>query len=95
MITAILIDDEPNSLNSLKQKITQHCPAVKIIALCDDPHKGLEAIESLQPDLVFLDIEMPVMNGFTLLKQLSYKDFEVIFVTAYDHYAIKAIRLVP
>lgn len=92
MLNAILIDDEPSSLNSLKQKIVQHCPEVNIISVWDDPQKGANAIEELHPDLVFLDIEMPIINGFTLLQQLTYKNFELIFVTAYDHYAIKAIR---
>ncbi len=92
MLQAILIDDEQSSLNSLKQKILQNCPEIKIMAACDDPQEGLKAIDTLQPDLVFLDIEMPVINGFTLLQQLTYKNFELIFVTAYDHYAIKAIR---
>ncbi len=92
MLKAILIDDETSSLNSLRQKILQHCPQVHVIAICDDPHVGLEAINKFEPDLVFLDIEMPVINGFTLLQKLSYKNFELIFVTAYDHYAIKAIR---
>ena len=92
MFKAILIDDESSSLNSLKAKIVNHCPGVNIIALCNDPEKGIEAINSLKPDLVFLDIEMPVINGFTLLQQVTYRNFELIFVTAYDHYAIKAIR---
>lgn len=93
ILKAILIDDEENGLNSLKQKILQHCPSVEIIALCNKPADGLEAINNLNPDLVFLDIEMPLMNGFTLLQKLVYKNFELIFVTAYDHYAINAIRV--
>ena len=92
MLKAILIDDEQSSLNSLKQKILQHCAGIEIISVCDDPQQGILAIEVLKPDLVFLDIEMPLINGFTLLQQLTYKNFELIFVTAYDHYAIKAIR---
>jgi two-component system LytT family response regulator len=92
MIKAVLIDDELSSLSSLKEKLSAHCPQVNIVALCDNAAKGIEAIESLQPDIVFLDIEMPVMNGFVMLKQLSYKNFELIFTTAYDHYAITAIR---
>ncbi|HEV7621565.1 MAG TPA: LytTR family DNA-binding domain-containing protein [Flavisolibacter sp.] len=92
MLTAILIDDEKSSLNSLKQKITDHCRQIKIIAVCNDPAYGIEAIEEMKPDIVFLDIEMPLINGFTLLQKLNYKNFELIFVTAYDHYAIKAIR---
>ncbi len=92
MLKAILIDDEESSLNSLKEKILRHCPSVNIIATCDSAHAGITAIETLRPDLLFLDIEMPVMNGFIMLQQLLYKDFELIFTTAYDHYSIKAIR---
>jgi two-component system LytT family response regulator len=92
MIKAILIDDEANSLSSLKEKLLAHCSQVNIIACCDNAGKGIEAIDSLHPDIVFLDIEMPVMNGFIMLQQLTYKNFELIFTTAYDHYAIKAIR---
>jgi two-component system, LytTR family, response regulator len=92
MIKAILVDDEENSLSSLKEKLLSHCPQVSIIALCNNAAKGIEAIDNLKPDIVFLDIEMPVMNGFIMLQQLTYKNFELIFTTAYDHYAIKAIR---
>jgi two-component system, LytTR family, response regulator len=92
MLKAILIDDEENSISSLKEKLLTHCTQVKIIACCDNATKGIEAIDSLHPDIVFLDIEMPVMNGFLMLQQLTYKNFELIFTTAYDHYAIKAIR---
>jgi two-component system, LytTR family, response regulator len=92
MLKAILIDDEENSISSLKEKLLTHCTQVKIIACCDNATKGIEAIDSLHPDIVFLDIEMPVVNGFLMLQQLTYKNFELIFTTAYDHYAIKAIR---
>lgn len=92
MLNAILIDDEESSLSSLKEKIKRHCPQIKIVAECDSAQKGIDRIESVHPDLVFLDIEMPVMNGFLMLQNLSYKNFALIFTTAYDHYAIKAIR---
>lgn len=92
MMKAILIDDDERNLTTLKEKLTRHCPMVTVIALCDSGEKGMIAIEELQPDLVFLDIEMPVMNGFNMLEQLSNRNFELIFVTAYDHYAIRAIR---
>lgn len=92
MLNAILIDDEENSRSSLKEKLLSHCPQVKVTTLCDNAAKGIEAIDNLQPDIVFLDIEMPVMNGFVMLQQIKYKNFELIFTTAYDHYAIKAIR---
>jgi two-component system LytT family response regulator len=92
MLRAILVDDEENSLNALKQKIIHHCDAVTIIASCTKPDEAIEKINSLRPDILFLDIEMPGINGFSLLKKIDYKNSEIVFVTAYDHYAIKAIR---
>lgn len=92
MLRAVMIDDDESNLSSLTEKLNKHCPQVEIIARCSNAAEGLRAIDSLKPDVVFLDIEMPVMNGFVMLQQLSFKDFGLIFVTAYDHYAIKAIR---
>ena len=92
MFRAVLIDDDESNLSSLSEKLGKHCPQIEIIARCDNAQDGIKAIDGLQPDVVFLDIEMPVMNGFVMLQQLIYKNFELIFVTAYDHYAIKAIR---
>ena len=92
MLKAILIDDEESNLSSLKEKLLRNCPQVKIIALCTNAKQAIEYIDNQQPDIVFLDIEMPVMNGFLMLQNLSYKKFELIFTTAYDHYAVKAIR---
>jgi two-component system, LytTR family, response regulator len=90
--TAIIIDDEKNSRDALHKKIQQYYPELEIIALCEDGTAGIEKIETLQPDIVFLDVEMPRINGFTMLQQLKNRDFELIFTTAYDHYAIQAIR---
>lgn len=92
MLTAILIDDDQSNLSSLGEKLRRHCGDVNVVASCDNGADGIDLIEKLRPDMVFLDIEMPVMNGFTMLQQLHYKNFALIFVTAYDHYAIKAIR---
>src|ERR1051326_7627958 len=92
MLRTILIDDDQSNLSSLSEKLAKHCPQVQIVAQCDNAQDGIMAIDSLQPDMVFLDIEMPVMNGFVMLQQITHKNFELIFVTAYDHYAIKAIR---
>ena len=92
MLRAVLVDDEDSSLNSLREKILRHCPEINIIAACDSARTAITVIDEQHPDLVFLDIEMPVMNGFLMLQQLQFKDFELIFTTAYDHYAIKAIR---
>lgn len=92
MIKAILIDDEKNSRESLRKKLQVHCPNVQVIAECANGLEGIAAIEAHQPDVVFLDIEMPHMNGFTMLQQLPQKNFALIFTTAYNQYAINAIR---
>ena len=92
MLRAVLIDDDQSNLSALSEKLSKHCPQVEIIARCDHAEEGIEVIEREKPALVFLDIEMPVMNGFVLLQQLKYRSFGLIFVTAYDHYAIKAIK---
>lgn len=92
MPTAILIDDEKNSRESLRKKIETHCSAVSILAECSNGLEGLDAIQKLNPDIVFLDIEMPHMNGFTMLQQLPERNFELIFTTAFNQYAINAIR---
>ncbi len=91
-LTAILIDDEESNLSSLKEKLSKHCPQINILATCDNTAQCIEKIDFLKPDLIFLDIEMPIMNGFVMLQQLTFRNFELIFTTAYDHYAIKAIR---
>ena len=92
MITAILIDDEKHCNQTLEIEIGRHCPDVKILGSYTSGKEGLAAIKSLQPNLVFLDIEMPWMNGFELLQKIEHLNFDVIFITAYDNYAIKAFR---
>lgn len=92
MLKAILLDDEPNCVKLLALQLQEHCPQVEIIAQCTDSQEGLKTIRALQPDVVFLDIEMPCMNGFSLLEQLEDISFSLIFVTAYDAFALKAFR---
>ena len=92
MLTAIIIDDETSSRNTLRQKLKNNCPGVAVIAECENAEQGIKSIEENRPDMIFLDIEMPRMNGFTMLKQLKQHDFEIIFITAYDHFAIQAIK---
>ena len=92
MIKAIIIDDELHCLETLGLLLDQYCPDVQLLDQCRSAKIGLEAIRKNKPDLVFLDIEMPVMNGFELLEQLSAIPFAVVFTTGYDQYAIKAIR---
>lgn len=92
MIKAILIDDEIHCLDTLNMLIADYCPEVEVVGQCVSAKKGLETIKSTKAELVFLDIEMPVMNGFELLEQFREIPFSVIFTTSYDQYAIKAIR---
>ena len=93
MITALIVDDEPGCRESLQNLLARHCPEVQVIGQADSPKAAREIILSQQPQLVFLDVEMPMGTGFDLLKSLPAIDFSVIFVTAYDHYAIKAFRV--
>ena len=92
MLTAIIIDDEPKGRMALKQKLYDYCPQVELLAEAGDGAEGLQLIEKHKPEIVFLDIEMPRMDGFEMLKQLHDKNFHIIFTTAYDQYAIKAIK---
>jgi two-component system, LytTR family, response regulator len=92
MIRTLIIDDEADARHVLRLALTRFFPEVTIIGVCESPEQGLEAIRTLQPDLLFLDVQMPHLSGFDLLKLVSPFNFEVIFVTAHDQYAIKAIR---
>ena len=91
-INSVIIDDEANGRENLRGVLEKFCPDIKILAEADSAITGIEAIQIHQPDLVFLDIEMPGGNGFKVLEFFSRPSFGVIFVTAYDHYAIQAIR---
>ena len=93
MIKAITIDDEKNCTDVLDWMLTTYCPNVQILAACNSAHEGVEAIKKYQPDVVFLDIEMPRMNGFELLQQFQTVNFDVIFTTAYNQFAIKAFKV--
>lgn len=87
---AILIDDEKEARESLKMLLHTHCRSVNVIAEAKDGLEGLDMIRRLAPDLVFLDLEMPGMSGFQLLEALGTVNFALIFVTAYNQYAIRA-----
>src|SRR5215831_18520686 len=92
MIKAILIDDEVHCLDTLSMLLSDYCPEVQVMERCMSAKQALTAIEKHHPALIFLDIEMPAMNGFELLEQFAEIPFAVIFTTSYDQYAIKAIR---
>jgi two-component system, LytTR family, response regulator len=89
---ALIIDDEKNGRENLAGLVRQYCPQLKIVAEAATVDEAIEKINEFQPRLIFLDIEMPGGNGFKLLEHFKTFPFEVIFVTAYDNYAIKAIR---
>ncbi|MEL6944171.1 MAG: LytTR family DNA-binding domain-containing protein, partial [Bacteroidota bacterium] len=93
MLKAILIDDEPNCLKVLEWELQNSCPNVEILALCNSGKDGLKAIQQHQPDVIFLDVDMPYMNGFEMLELIPDIDFDVIFTTAHDEYAVKAFKI--
>ena len=92
MIRCVIVEDEEMARNVLKSLLAQYCPDVMVCAEADDVISGKNMIETFRPDMVFLDIEMPGGSGFKLLTSIENKDFEVVFITAYEQFAIKAIR---
>ena len=92
MIKAIIVDDEPNCCEILATLLERYCPQVKVADICYSGQAAINSIVEMNPDIVFLDIEMPNMNGFELLEKLQSVNFKLIFTTSYDQYAIKAIR---
>ena len=92
LIRVILVDDEPDALRNLKWEIERFCKGVEVLDTFTDPEEAVSAINYLKPDGLFLDIEMPGLDGFGLLEQLNYRDFELVITTAYDHYALKAFK---
>ncbi|HEX5668163.1 MAG TPA: response regulator, partial [Chitinophagaceae bacterium] len=92
MIRAIIIDDEPYCCEALATLLEDCCTNVQVLGSFHNGIEGIDAIRQLSPDLVFLDVEMPKMNGFDMLASLPSVNFEIIFTTSYDKYALKAIR---
>ncbi|HNE29712.1 MAG: LytTR family DNA-binding domain-containing protein [Saprospiraceae bacterium] len=91
-LSAILIDDEPNNLDNLANLLREYCPELIVAGTASSAAAGEALIRQIGPELVFLDIQMPGQSGFDLLRALPAINFELIFVTAYDQYAIQAIR---
>lgn len=91
-IKSIIIEDEKSNRENLAKILSEYCPKVEIVAMCASAIEGRKAISEFQPDLVFLDIEMPGGSGFSLLESIEEINFEVIFVTAFDQYGIKAVK---
>jgi two-component system, LytTR family, response regulator len=92
MIRAVIIDDEKNNIDNLEGLLQKHCPEVAIAAHALNADEGKQIILQYQPDIIFLDIQMPGKNGFDLLQALPQHSFEIIFVTAFDQYGIQAVK---
>ncbi len=92
MIKAIIIDDEHSGRNALKILLSEYDEQLRVVALCSNAAEATEAIHTQQPNVVFLDIEMPDKTGFELLNELPEVNFEIIFVTAFNQYALEAIK---
>ncbi|PCJ01475.1 MAG: DNA-binding response regulator [Flavobacteriales bacterium] len=92
-LKAVIVEDEAASRETLNNYLAKYCTDVEVLGMADSVKTGLEAIKKHNPDVVFLDIEMPYGNAFDLLESLDEIEFEIIFVTAYRDYAIKALNL--
>lgn len=92
LITAVIIDDEQNNIDNLSILLRQYCPQLEITGQAINATEGETLILRLNPEIVFLDIQMPGKNGFELLKSLRTHHFELIFVTAHDQYGIQAVK---
>ena len=92
MVRTILVDDEPRGLNTLKKLLQEYCPEIKVIAECTDADTAKDKIELLEPQLAFLDISLPGKTSFDLLSELDKINFEIIFVTAHNEYALEAFH---
>src|SRR5918995_1043568 len=91
-IKTILIDDEPRGLSSLQKLLELHSPETEVVGTCTSVDEAKDMVLKLRPDLVFLDIAMPVKNGFALLKEINEPSFEVIFVSAHNQFMIDAFH---
>lgn len=93
MIRSIIIDDEQHCVKALSNDLQKNCPSVEVINTCSSAKEGILSIRKLNPDLIFLDVEMPWMNGFEMLEILGEVSFSTIFTTAHDEFAAKAFRI--
>ena len=91
-LKAVIVDDEPNDIDYAELIINEHCRDVEVAGKARNAMQGVRVVQEVKPDLVILDVEMPNGNGFDMLECLPHRTFEVIFVTAYNHYAIQAIK---
>lgn len=91
-LKTIIVDDEPNAVDFINSIVGEYCPSLEVVGKAYNVTEGVQKIEETKPDLVFLDVEMPNGTGFDLLSRFPEKDFDVVFITAFNHYAMKAIK---
>jgi two-component system LytT family response regulator len=91
-IKTVIIDDETDAVDFINTIIGEYCPSLKVVGKAHNVLQGVDVINESKPDLVFLDVEMPNGSGFDLLSRYPQKDFDVIFITAFNHYAVRAIK---
>ena len=92
MINVVILDDESKAIQSLEWEIKSFCPSVNVLATFESPYDARDFILSNEIDCIFLDIDMPQMDGFRFLEFFPKRDFEVIITTAYDQYGIQALK---
>jgi two-component system LytT family response regulator len=92
MIKALIIDDEKHCIDNLQWQLKEYCPEVEVATICINAENGLNEIYQQQPQLVFLDVEMPGMSGFEMLEKITDINFDIVFTTAFNQYAIRAIK---
>jgi two-component system LytT family response regulator len=93
MIKAVIIDDEKDSIDTLKWKLENYCPDVNVVSSFERPADGVSYLKKNSVDLLFLDIEMPMLTGFDVLEELGRNiPFDIIFITAYDNFGIQAVK---
>jgi len=92
MLNILLVDDEKDALEALEWKLNNYIENVNVTT-CNSPIKAVDIINTTKPDVVFLDIQMPEMDGFSLIEALKFRDFNLIFTTAHDEFALKAIKV--
>jgi two-component system, LytTR family, response regulator len=93
MIRSIIIDDEQHCVKALLNDLQKNCPSIEVVDSCNSAKEGILSIKRHNPDLVFLDVEMPWMNGFEMLEIIGEVNFAIIFTTAHDEFAAKAFRI--
>ena len=91
-LRSVIIDDEINAVDFINSIVEEYCPDLEIVGKAYNVDEGIAKVEETKPDLIFLDVEMPNGTGFDLLDHFPDKKFDVIFITAFNHYAIKAIK---